>query len=311
MIKTVFVGLIIILSLSYCTLYAIEVYSIDGTMHKFNIEQLRKSSLVKFTTERHKDGLDLQENWQGLDLQKWLQENRIYDFQSIRFESADNYMVRIHKAEMDSMRGYIALYKDDKVLENKEVRVIFPKHRDMYWVRGVEKIYLEDFKKLPPPDRIFIWDVIASQLSINTENFSKGYPGYVFDDVMQKIFRSDTGSVVLVSRDGLKTRLEYPKHLLGSFMEKDNEGSVNLKSSILPSGMLLKDIVYIQCGPYATIKYDYLYQLPTLYKILEWDNLKSPNIVIKASVAKSEVPLESLFQPDSKPFEVNEWIELK
>jgi len=182
----------------------------------------------------------------------------------------------------------------------------------MYWVRGIRYIYLEDFNPIPPPRQIFVWDAITQKLSLRTdiEPFSD-IPGYDFDEIMEKVFYTDSGSVILVSRDGLKTRLEYPKHLKDSVLEVTDDNTLKLRSLIIPPGMWLKDIVYLQCGPYAAIRYDFLYRLHSLYQSLQWNDLKPTDNLIKVSAQKQSVPLESLYQPDSIPFTPDEWLELQ
>lgn len=310
-LKTIY-SLFIVLLLSSSFVYALEVYRINSAPDYYSIEQLRQLTMEDFQTKRHKDERDLIENWQGINLQKWLISQDYTDFQSLRFESEDNYMIRIHKAELDSMQGYIALKKDNNFIDSTEVRIIFPGQRDMYWIRNIDKIYLEDFKPVPAPNQIYIWDSVSSKLIYRNDltpfvNIS----GYYIDDIMKGIFHSDEGSVILVSRDGLKSRLEYPKHLKGAVLEVTKDGALNLKSPAIPAGMWLKDIVYLQCGPYAVIRYDFLYHLNTLYKTLDWKSLAFDGKIIKANVQKEILPLENLYSPDAKPFEANEWIELK
>jgi len=218
--KTIILSFVLLFALGLQMLSGLELYTHDGKNYQFSLEKLRISKLDNFTTTRVKHEKKLVENWQGLNLQSWMEENKFTDFQSLRFESADNYMVRIHKVELDSMRGFIVLKKDGALLDSREIRIIFPAHRDMYWVRGVAKIFLEDFKPTPPPHQIFIWDAEKPKLILHKEPKPfAGIEGYYIDELMAKLFYQDTGSVVIVSRDGLKSRLEYPKHLQGSVLE--------------------------------------------------------------------------------------------
>jgi hypothetical protein len=294
------------------SLPGLEVYTINQGVQYYSLDILRQTRQESFTTKRFKHEQNLVETWEGLSLQKWLEERNYTDFQSIRFESADNYMVRIHKAELDSMPGYLVLKKDGKWLDSTEVRVIFPAQRDMFWVRGVARIYLEDFQPAPPPRQIFVWDSISKKLSLqhHPKPFIK-IEGFSFDNVMRSVFYQDTGSVILVSRDGIKQRLEYPKHLKGAVLEVTEDGAINLKSPVIPAGMWLKDVVFVQCGPYSVVKYDFLYRLPYLDQLLDWKTFSDDKMVTRSAASKARVSLESLYQPDAKPFEPDEWIELK
>ncbi len=293
------------------SLNGLEVFNYNGDADYYKLSSLRTEKQVIFTTERFKHDKQLNERWQGINLQDWLRKNEYDGFQSIRFESEDNYMVRIHKAELDSMPGYIVLAKDGKMLDSTEVRVIFPKQRDMFWVRGLSRIYLEDFKAAPPPRQIFVWEAEQAQLQLTNslEPFEQ-IKGYFFDQVMSKLMHTDTGSVILVSRDGLKTRLEYPKHLKGSVFELTKDNNLNLISPIIPPGMWLKDVVYLQAGPYALIRQDFLYRLPYLYELLQWSKPDRIDEIVRAVTARKTVSLESLSAPDAEPFIPGDWIEL-
>jgi hypothetical protein len=309
--KAILVITVLLMIAAASWLSAIDIYGTDNSNCSYDISQLRDLPLERFQTTRQKDGKELLENWQGINLRKWLDDDKFGSYQSIRFESSDNYMVRIHKAELDTMKGFIALQRENAMLDSTEIRVIFPAHREMYWVRGVARIYLEDFKPVPPPAQIFIWDSLESklQLSSNPPPFTR-ISGFSFDDVMRKIFRMDEGSVVIASRDGLKSRLEYPRHLRGSVLEKTADNELNLKSPVIPAGMWLKDIVYIQCGPYAVLKHDFIYRLTALAKTLDWQDISIAGSVIKAGVRREDVALESLFLPGAIPLSAEEWIEL-
>lgn len=291
--------------------HSLEVYSGKDKVVTYELEKLRNSELESFETKREKDGITTSEKWQGINLKKWLQENKYIGFKGIRFESTDNYMVRFKKSELDSMPGFIALRRGDKWLNVKEVRIIIPTLRDMYWVRGLERIYLEDFSPLSPPKQIFIWDAVTSKLALKTNQEPlTNVSGYLFDDILKDIFHAQEGTVILVARDGLKSSLDFPQHLKGALVKVTEDGTLNLKSAIIPSGMWLKDLVYMQCGSIALIKYDFLYLLPTLYKTLEWTELTPSDKVNKVTGKKTEVLLESLYQPGAIPFTTDEWIEL-
>jgi len=310
--KRYLIPLLIVLSLTLCLhLDALLLYTMEGQELEFSLPQLRALKQESFSTNRTKNNQPLVEKWAGLNLQNWLASMNYNEYQSIRFESTDNYMIRIHRAELDSMPGYIALSRKKTFLDSSEVRLIFPSQRDMYWVRGLARIYLEDFKPAPPPRQIFIWENETAKLSLLNEPkpFTK-ISGYSFDAVMQEVFHTDAGSVIIVSRDGLKARLEYPKHLQGSVLEKKADGTLNLKSPVIPAGMWLKDIVYLQCGTVATIRSDYLYRLPALRGLLTWKEDALSDQVIRVRANRQAVSLESLSDPDQPPLTQEEWLEL-
>jgi hypothetical protein len=108
----------------------------------------------------------------------------------------------------------------------------------------------------------------------------------------------------------LKSRLEYPRHLKGAVLETAKDEAINLKSPSIPAGMWLKDVVFMQCGPYALIRQDFIYQLPSLGKSLGWPEMLPTAKIIRATTHKASIPLEYLYLPDSLPLTSDEWIEL-
>ncbi len=293
------------------TISGIEIISKTGVASYITYNQLKAHPLESFQTKRHKDGKDIIDNWQGIPLQKWLEQENINDFQSIRFESDDRYMVRIHKAEMDTMPGYIALVHEKVPIDSTEIRVIFPKQRDMFWVRGIARIVLEDYRPVPKPRQLFIAENALAKLSLLKD--PKPFvdiKGYSFDTIMSDIFCDDEESVVLVSRDGLRLRLEYPKHLQGAVIEYTKDGKYNMKSPNIPGGMWLKDITYIQCGPVSMIRKDYLNELASLYKLLEWKAPDNLQINIKINAVIKEITLTQVEELSRYNFQNDEWLEL-
>lgn len=294
-----------------CSLSALEVYSVSGEMISYDLEKLRKAELESFETSREKDGKLISESWQGINLQKWLSEINFSLFQSIRFESPDNYMVRFSKAEFDSVPGYIALKREGRWLDSKGIRLIFPGRRSMYWIWGLHRIYLEDFSPLAPPERIFIWESVQSKLdSVSIQESRGSFSGFPFDQLMSDVFKVQGGTVTLLTRDNLKSNLDYQQHLKGALLKVTQNGNLNLAGKLIPAGMWLKDIVYLQSGQVALIRYDYLYQLPALYTALGWDELTFTGRIIRVSETRTEISLETLYLPESEPLSLEEWLEL-
>jgi hypothetical protein len=300
-----------VLALCFSNLNCIEVINKSGVSTNISLKVLKAHNLENFQTKRHKDGRDIIDNWQGIPLQKWLLEEGFDDFQSIRFESDDRYMVRIHKAEMDTMPGWIALVQNNAPIDSSEIRIIFPKQRDMFWVRGIARIILEDYRPVPKPHQLFISDIAFAQIPLLTDPAPfKDIKGYNFDTIMEEIFCDNEESVVLVSRDGLRLRLEYPKHLKGAVIEFTKEGNYNLKSPNIPGGMWLKDITYMQSGPFAIIRKDFLSELVALYKLLEWKVPDNLQINIKVNTVTKEIPIYNAEDLSGFNFQQNEWLQL-
>ena len=269
--------LVVLFCLFAAMLSGIEVITKDGDVSVFSLQDLSKEKLAEYQTLRHKNGEDTVDYWKGVDLLPWLATHKLDNWQSLRFESRDNYIVRLHRAELDTMPGYITLEQNGSKLDSTEVRVIFPDQRERFWIRDVARIYLEDFEVAPRPRQILIADMLNLPLISNPEPF-KGISGYRMADLMAKVFFTDIGSVIMVTRVGSRIRLEYPKHLEGSILELDTGGKLNFKSPIIPAGMWLRDVVYIQCGPYAMLRGQDT-KLEDIAKILEWKTSPSYRVL--------------------------------
>jgi len=292
-------------------LSALDVIADTGETVSFSLDDLMKAELESFDTSREKNGEQTTESWQGINLQKWLSGLGFTQFQSVRFESPDNYMVRITKAEYDSMPGYIALRRGEEWLDANGIRVIFPAQREMYWIRGLYRIYVESSSFLSPPKRIYVWDAIVAKLdSVNVIEPWGRFSGYSFNQLMSEIFQLQAGSVLMVSRDGLKANPDYQQHLKDALLEVAQDGSLNLVSGLIPTGMWLKDIVYLQCDSVAVIRHDFLYRLPFLYDTLNWNELTFTGKVIRVSDTRTETAIEDLYLPDAEPLTSEEWLEL-
>jgi hypothetical protein len=249
-------------------LCGIEVITKDGDVTVFYLQELSREKQVEYRTPRHKNGADTIDYWKGVALIPWLSKHKFNNWQSLRFESGDNYVVRFHRAELDTMPGYITLEQNGAKLDSTEVRIIFPQQRERFWIRDVARIYLEDFEVAPRPRQISIGSNFNVPLITNPEPF-RGISAYRMADLMTSVFFADVGSVILVSKDGSRLRLEYPKHLEGSILERDSNGLLNFKSPTIPTGMWLRDVVYIQCGPYAILCGNDT-RIDEIAKILEW-----------------------------------------
>jgi len=303
--------LILMMTVPITLLTALEVVSTFNEISSYTLEELQKTELESFETSREKNGGQITESWQGVNLQKWLSGLGFTQFQSIRFESPDNYMVRITKAEYDSMPGYIALRRGEEWLDAKGIRVIFPAQREMYWIRGLYRIYVESSSFLSPPKRIYVWDAKVAKLdSVNVIEPWGRFSGYSFNQLMSEFFHLQAGSVLMVSRDGLKANPDYQQHLKDALLEVAQDGSLNLVSGLIPTGMWLKDIVYLQCDSVAVIRHDFLYRLPSLYEILDWNKLIFTGKLIRVSDTRTETAIEDLYLPDAELLRPEEWLEL-
>lgn len=254
------------------SLSAIEIIGSDGISHVYSFGYFRERGKEKVVTTRHRDARTQVETWQGIRLDNWLKDKGFTRWQNIRLESEDNYVVNIHRAEFDTLECWMVFRQGDVELDSLNYRVIFPALRDLYWVRAVHKIVLEDFDPMFLPQRMMFWAKESLKLNFHSDPdpFIKT-SAYLMDDIMQHIFRLAKADVVLVSRDGLRLRMEYPRHLGGAILEIGENGSLNLKSARIPGGLWIRDIVYLQADNLALIMPEGIKQLVEISQLLGWD----------------------------------------
>ncbi|MBP7205939.1 MAG: hypothetical protein KBA54_05415 [Candidatus Cloacimonetes bacterium] len=255
---------------SFTLLGAITVTDTKGFTQSHDYSDLASLPREEFTTVREKEGETRIDTWQGIRFDLWLKANLDKPFKVIRLESADRYMVSFSQAEFDTLASWLVFAQNGKTLPEDQLRVIFPSLRDMKWVRGLDRVVLEDFDPLGMPSRFEFMDarLESAALVVNPEPFIN-LRGYFFADLLPLSSRQDSLPAILYSADGMKLALEYPRHLEGAILELTDEG-FNLKSPVIPGGMWLKNIVYIQLGDFALIHPGNLEALIALNRVLDW-----------------------------------------
>ena len=201
-------------------LSAIIITGPQGDSLIYSYTELAKIPRETFTTTRVKSGEIQEDIWTGFRFNHWFNDNIKIPYKIIRFESADNYMVSLSKAEFDSLECWLAFTQNGQVLPENGIRLIFPQLRDMKWIRGLNRVVLEDFSPLKLPARFEFLDKRLKQETLieNPPPFSDT-KGYYFADLLPLSARNDTHSVVLYSSDGIKCSLEYPRHLKDGIIE--------------------------------------------------------------------------------------------
>jgi len=280
-------------------LSAIIITGPQGDSLIYSYTELAKIPRETFTTTRVKSGEIQEDIWTGFRFNHWFNDNIQIPYKIIRFESADNYMVSLSKAEFDSLECWLAFTQNGQVLPENGIRLIFPQLRDMKWIRGLNRVVLEDFSPLKLPARFEFLDKRIKQETLieNPPPFSDT-KGYYFADLLPLSARNDTHSVVLYSSDGIKCSLEYPRHLKDAIIELTDYG-FNLKSPHIPDGMWLKDIIYLQIDDWALIKSDNLDALITLNRIMDWKLSPDVQFIVNIGGKEEKIPLsEVLAYPD-------------
>ena len=286
---------ILILLLACCSgLQAITVTSAAGVSATFTYADLAAIPRQEFTTVREKEGVTRTDTWQGFRFDRWLKSNADQDWQLIRFESADRYMVNLTKAEFDTLDCWLVFVQDGVLLPEDGLRVIFPALRDQKWVRGLERVVLEDFSPLKLPARFeFLEQRLLAETLVQDPAPFVNIRGYYFEDLLPLSSRSESCRVVLYSADGMKLALEYPLHLKGAILEATDDG-LNLKSPQIPGGMWLKDIIYVQIEDFALIHTGNLDALIALNRIMDWKLSPDVHFIVHKDGGEETFPLNIL-----------------
>ena len=304
------IGLCILL-LGGWMLNALEVIDNQGISHLYQNAALHQLPTQEVQTTREKDGVVRHNTWQGVHFDKWLAEQQLGSFGMIRFESDDRYLVSFTKAEFDSLESWLVIAQDSVRFDGYGLRLIFPKLREMQWIRNLQRVVLEDFHPLQRPEKFFLLQPSLAKLKLLHEPkpFVK-IDGWYLKDLLSQAGSIENQTVVLMSRDGLKLSLNYPQHLEGAVLEKAEKGKLNLKSPLIPGGMWIKDIVYIQMGNTAFLDKDYIGGLINISKILAWET--SPDLKFHMFYPKGEEVMafgDALAEPQA--FSGVEYFELR
>ncbi|HNW24569.1 MAG TPA: hypothetical protein PKI37_03815 [Candidatus Cloacimonas sp.] len=254
------------------TLSSLEIIDTKGISHYYDNAELYKKEMQEIKTTREKDGTVRLNTWQGFRFDIWLKQQKLGDFATIRLESSDRYQVTLEKAEFDSLESYIVTGQDGVPFEENMLRLIFPALREMQWIKGLERVVLENFQPLIRPRRFYLMQETLKKypLQQDPKPFVKTQ-GWFLSDILMDLSEAEEKQVILYSRDGLKQHLTYPLHLEGAILEKTAEGHYNLKSPQIPGGMWMKDVIYLQCDNYALISDDAINQFIPLAKTLHWE----------------------------------------
>lgn len=287
-----------LLFLASALLSALSVTDSQGVTQDFSYEELAALPRQDVTTIREKEGVAKKDTWQGLRFDTWLQTRVDKPFKIMRFESDDRYMVSFSRAELDTLALWLVFSQDGRVFADSSMRLIVPGMRDMKWVRGLERVVLEDFDPLKLPARFeFLESRLQKEPLLQDPAPFVNIKAWYFADLLPSSARGKSCNVVLYSQDGMKLALEYPLHLEGAILEPTDEG-FNLKSPQIPGGMWLKKIIYIQINDFALIHTGNLDALIALNRIMDWQLSPDVQFVIHKNGLTEKVPLNTLL---SKP----------
>ncbi len=246
--RNVVLSLIIILAMCLPSiLIGWVVTNSDGGTKVFTNDSFSKLPMIEVKTERDKKGQHLSDQWKGFLLQDWLEKNGYTDFGEIILESSDHYQVRLSKDDLVKQEALIAIFQNNQPLEQKDIRLILPAMRDMYWITNISKITLQDKDQANIPSCIYWAEPIihAKQLRTDIVPF-KDMKGYAFTDLLEPNIPFPDGDVLVMGKDGVRHLLDYRKFLKKAVLEKTESEGYWLKSPDMPAGMWIKNIAYVQ-----------------------------------------------------------------
>jgi len=212
---------------------------------EISIEQLSAYNQIEISTSREKDGVKKTDAWQGVSLSFLLEQMQIKDFDLIKLSSADNYMIRVSKEELEKFNPVIALKRNGKAVDHGN-RFVADGMRDMYWIYDIATIQLEKNSPEIIPSRIFIAENVFDDLRlINEPGGFAGFRGYFLIELLERTFGFIAGEVFVKGKDGVSHNLEFTKYLKDAVILK-NEENYDIKSPQMPAGMWVKSAFILQ-----------------------------------------------------------------
>lgn len=260
-------------------------------------------------TVREKDGTVKTDTWEGFRFDNWLRDKGWTDFNGIRFVSSDRYQVSMEKAEFDTLECWLVLSREGVPFEENSVRIIFPGLRDMYWVRDLGQVFLEDISPYRMPERFIPMDAFLGKYPITADPAPfQGIEGWRLEDIFAQYELPEDVEVLFVSGDMIKVKLLWGEHLQGAVLES-YKGGYNLKSPRIPGGMWLKDVLYMQIGNRAWWREGSISILPELDQLLKWNLQPGAEAVLHSGKIHSYLQLNELMSA-SNILGGQEWFEI-
>ncbi|MDZ4121354.1 MAG: hypothetical protein U1C33_02970, partial [Candidatus Cloacimonadaceae bacterium] len=238
--KLLFIFLILMAGKLMC----IQIIHDKALITQYSYEFFSNIPRENLTTEVEKKGQTVKNEWKGFRFDKWLLDNGYKEFRHIRFESDDRYMVTLTRYEFEQNECWLVFEQNGTWLDEDNFRLVFPGLRQNFWITGLNRVVLENFEPLQMPKTFALYSRELAKLKLKTD--PKPFvdlKAYSFDDLMKNLGMSQA-NIVIYSTDGLKLRLEYPKHLSGAVLEPGQDQILNLKSPQIPGGMWLNDICF-------------------------------------------------------------------
>jgi hypothetical protein len=272
-------------------------------------EELASVPRVVLETVREKDGTVKSDIWEGFRFDNWLKEKGLNDFSGIRFASADRFQVSMERAEFDTLECWLVFSRDGVPFENNSPRIVFPALRDMYWVRDLDKVFLEDIIPITMPSRFYPLDSFLAKFPpIQDPEPFKGILAWRLNELFGKYDIPADLEILFVSADMMKIKLLWGEHLQNAVLET-HAGKYNLKSPAIPGGMWLKDIVYLQIGSRAYLREKHIGLITDLDNLLQWKLVPGSIAILHSGKIHTYLKLNELMLA-SKLLGEQDWFEL-
>lgn len=249
--------------------FALNIES-GSKSYEIPLNNLSDFPQLEITTTREKQDELKKEIWSGPLLIDILNKFEITEYDRLQIVAADNYMVRLASSEISSTAPIIATLRNGIALEEKDFRLILPEKRDMFWIRDIARIIVEQKKQLPPPSKLFVAETILGRKPLinNPEPFAD-VAGYFIRDLLQEVYPMQTGEYWLLARDGVSHMLDFNNYLIKGALIKDGTG-FSLQSPQMPAGMWIKDLAYIQKEEIGIIFIDQFQNWQQVMQLLSW-----------------------------------------
>ena len=179
----------------------------------------------------------------------------------MRIVATDGYSINVPKDILAARDIILAYEMDGKALDkdNSPIRVFIPNERAMYWVRMVSDLQMEKTMEKGKVTGIVVMDsayknadyedyelIGQKYKTINIYNIIKSYPG-------------SGGDIVLMNAaDGL-LKNETLQNFLKGAINMSGDNTPEFISSVLPSGMFVKNLMLFKYGGNAFVFVSKLY----------------------------------------------------
>ncbi len=229
--NTITICLILLLSTS--------LFSLKLNTGKFpkniNRPDLMKMNLVSKKCKSEKENSKFH-IWKGVKLSDLINIKSLKKNDIIRISSKDNYQVDLSINDLKNNLVLIALFKDEKELDNNHLRLIIPQKREMYWIKDVYYIEKISKKSATLPHIIYIAENIIDCNNSDKIQFSE------FSDFFPKFADNE---YIVVAKDGISHSFSFKKYLKNAvIITKHN--NYKLLSKTMPLGMWVNNLCFIQ-----------------------------------------------------------------